>query len=56
MDSLSKSQVNIAVSIDDKIITNYDIQNEANYLKILNPDLNQLDNKKILKIAKRIFN
>lgn len=50
--SVSKSEVNIAVTIDNKIITNFDIKNEANYLKILNPDLNQLDNKEILKIAK----
>ena len=49
----SKSQVKIIVSVDDQIITNYDIQNEANYLKILNPDLNQIDNKKILEISKQ---
>ena len=51
--SISKSDVNIVVSVDEQIITNYDIQNEANYLKILNPDLNQLDNEKILKISKQ---
>ena len=49
----SKSQVKIIVSVDDQIITNYDIQNEANYLKILNPDLNQVDSKKILEISKQ---
>ncbi len=50
--STSKAEVNIAVTIDDKIITNYDIQDEADYLKILNPNLNQLTNKKILEISK----
>ena len=49
----SKSQVKIIVSVDDQIITNYDIQNEANYLKILNPDLNQIDSKKILEISRQ---
>ena len=33
LSSVSKSDVNIIVSVDEKIITNYDIQNEANYLK-----------------------
>ena len=50
--STSKSEINIAVTVDDEIITNYDIQKEANYLKILNPNLSQLDDK-ILEISKR---
>ena len=50
--SLSKANVNIVVKIDDKIITNYDIQNEANYLKLLNPNLKELDNENILKLSK----
>ena len=50
--SASKSEINIAVTVDDEIITNYDIQKEANYLKILNPNLSQLDDKKILEISK----
>ena len=48
----TKSDVSIVVSIDQKIITNYDIQNEANYLQILNPDLKQLDKENILKLSK----
>ena len=40
------------MKIDDKIITNYDIQNEANYLKLLNPNLKELDNENILKLSK----
>ena len=35
--SISKSDVNIVISIDKEIITNYDIQNEAEYLKFLTP-------------------
>ncbi len=50
--SFSKANVNIVVKIDDKIITNYDIQNEANYLKLLNPNLKELDNENILKLSK----
>ena len=50
--SVSKSNVNIEISIDKKIITNYDIQNEAEYLKILNPNLKSLDENKIYKLSK----
>ena len=50
--TITKSEVSIVVSIDQKIITNYDIQNEANYLQILNPDLKQLDKENILKLSK----
>ncbi len=50
--TITKSDVSIVVSIDQKIITNYDIQNEANYLQILNPDLKQLDKENILKLSK----
>ncbi len=51
-ETFSKADVSIVVSVDEEIITNYDIQNEANYLKILNPDLKILEDKKILKISK----
>ena len=50
--SLSNSKVNIAVTVDEKIITNYDINNEALYLKILNPKLNNLDEQKIINLSK----
>ncbi len=50
--SLAKSDIDISVTIDEKIITNYDIMNEAGYLKILNPNLTQLENEKILEISK----
>ena len=52
LNSVSKSEVNIVVKIDQNIITNYDIQNEADYLRILNPDLEKLNNESILKLSK----
>jgi len=42
----------IVVNIDNKIITNLDINNEANYLKVLNPNLKNLNKNKIFNIAK----
>ena len=50
--SLSKTNVFISVTIDDEIITNHDIKDEADYLKILNPDLDKLNSEKILNISK----
>ena len=40
------------MKINDIIITNQDIKNEASYLKALNKELEKLDNKSILIIAK----
>lgn len=42
----------IILKIDNKIITNIDVLIEANYLKTLNPNLQDLDKDKILEIAK----
>ena len=39
------------MSVNDEIITNLDIEKESKYLKMLNPQLKELD-KKIYKIAK----
>ena len=50
--SLAKENVFIVLNIDDQIITNYDIIKELDYLKILNPNLSQLNNKQIQEIAK----
>ena len=50
--SLAKENVFIVLNIDDRIITNYDIIKESDYLKILNPNLAQLDKKQIQEIAK----
>ena len=49
----SKEKVFIEVYVDQKIITNVDIKKEIDYLKILNPKLSILENKKIYVLAKR---
>ena len=36
----------------DEIITNYDVEKEINYLKILNPNLNSLNKDQIMILAK----
>lgn len=48
----SFGDIKILISIDDEIITNYDLNKEINYLEILNPSLVQLDNEQKLEIAK----
>ena len=48
----AQPNVKIKVKINDKIITNIDIQKEAQYLKILNSNLNQLNENKVLELAK----
>ena len=50
--SLAKEKVFIALTIEDQIITNHDINKESEYLKILNPNLNQLTNDQVHEIAK----
>ena len=42
----------IILKVDEKIITNFDIENEINYLKALNNNLINLKKEKIYKIAK----
>ena len=49
---LANSKVYIIANVDDEIITNYDLQKESEYLKILNPNLNQLNDNQTLNIAK----
>ena len=50
--SILSAKINIVVTIDDEIITNHDLNKESNYLKILNPNLNSLNNERILELAK----
>ena len=45
-------KISIKVKVDDEIITNIDIEKEAEYLKILNPNLNNLEKEKIYNLAK----
>lgn len=48
----SFSNVNIAIKINNEILTNYDILKKSAYLKILNPNLNNLDESQIYELAK----
>ena len=52
VNQIAFASVSIKVKVDNEIITNIDIEKEAEYLKILNPSLNQLNNKKVMKLAK----
>ena len=48
----SLANITIALKINDNIITNQDIVKESLYLKALNKELENLNSKKIHKIAK----
>ena len=48
----TKNNVFISITVNDQIITNFDIEKESEYLKILNPKLSNLEKKKINNIAK----
>jgi len=50
--SYSKIQFKIVMKIDNEIITTHDIEQEINYLKALNPNLNQINTSELLIIAK----
>ncbi len=50
--TIANSDIYIVAKIDNEIITNHDIRKESEYLKILNPKLNQLQDSKILDLAK----
>ena len=49
---LANSKIYIYATVDDEIITNFDIQKESEYLKILNTNLEQLESKQVFKLAK----
>jgi len=51
--SLAFSDLNIVSRIDGEIITNQDIKKEIYYLKILNPNLNQLNIEQLTNISKK---
>ena len=51
--SYSKIQLGIVMKIDNEIITTHDIEQEINYLKALNPGLNQISKEEILTLAKK---
>ena len=50
--TFSDTKIYIYATVDDEIITNHDVNKESDYLKILNPNLNQLNDDKILDLAK----
>jgi len=47
------AKINIIVSVDDEIITNYDVLKESRYLRILNPSLDNLNKEQITELAKQ---
>ena len=50
--SFSKTNVYIVLTLNEEILTNFDINKESDYLKALNPSLTQLPEKKILELSK----
>ena len=50
--SFSETKIYIQASVENEIITNYDIQKEIKYLQILNNDLKNLNKSKQIEIAK----
>ncbi len=50
---LFAEKIIIKATVNDEIITNYDIKKEGRYLKILNPQLSQVDDEKVFKLAKQ---
>jgi len=51
--SSSIAKINIIVSVDNEIITNYDVLKEGRYLRVLNPSLNNLNKEQITELAKQ---
>ena len=51
--SSSIAKINIIVSVDNEIITNYDVLKESRYLRVLNPSLNNLNKEQITELAKQ---
>ena len=51
--SYSKIDLQIVMKINNHIVTNYDIEKESNYLLALNPKLNEINKKDLLKLAKK---
>ena len=50
--SNSTNNIFIVAKVDGKIITNFDIKKEADYLKTLNPKLLNLEKKRIYDLSK----
>ncbi len=50
---ISFAKINIIASVENEIITNYDVLRESRYLKVLNPNLKNLDINQISNLAKQ---
>ena len=48
----AKINLYVVTKVNEQIITNFDVKKEVQYLKILNPGLLELDEKRIFKLAK----
>jgi len=53
LSNISFSKVNIVITVNNEIITSFDLKKESNYLKILNPKLEKLEKNQITKLAKQ---
>jgi peptidyl-prolyl cis-trans isomerase SurA len=51
--NVSYSEIHIVIKINDNIVTNYDLEKEISYLKILNKSLNSLSENQIYDLAKK---
>ena len=51
--NVSNSKISIVASVEDKVITNYDVLKEGRYLMILNPNLEKLKKSQIQDLAER---
>ena len=50
--SIASNKIYIYATVNEKIITNFDIEKEVEYLKIFNPNLTNLSDKEIFDIGK----
>ena len=48
---ISFSKINIIASVNNEIITNYDVLKESRYLKILSPTLDNINEKDLTRLA-----
>ena len=46
------AEIKILLSVDDELITNYDLIKESNYFEILNPNVKKLNNNQKLNLAR----
>ena len=53
IETYSFSKIFIKYKIENEIITNIDIKNEARYLVALNSQLKNIDNSRLLKISEQ---